>query len=96
MCFIISLTFIAYLRLNGVKAREHPVFKELTRVKQYFEKVKLAENPIAVEKRQNLSLDKEAAARIIKAGLVRSIFQKLDFTSLTSCRPVMINGTWKN
>jgi hypothetical protein len=64
------LTSIAYLRLNGVKAREHPVFRELTRVKQYFEKVKLAENP--VEKKRPLSLDKGAASRIIKAGLVRS------------------------
>lgn len=59
---------LAYLRLNGIKAREHPVFKELTRVKQYFEKIKAVENPVA--KRGNLSLDKGAAARIIKAGLV--------------------------
>jgi len=51
-----------------VKAREHPVYKELTRVKQYFEKIKLAENPVG--KRENLILDKGAAARILKAGLV--------------------------
>jgi len=37
-------------------------------VKQYFEKLKLAENPIG--KRENLSVDKKAAARIIKAGTV--------------------------
>lgn len=46
------------------------MFIELTRVKQYFDKVKVAENPVG--KRQNLSLDKGAAARIIKAGLVSS------------------------
>ncbi|CAL3968376.1 unnamed protein product, partial [Diplocarpon coronariae] len=34
-----------YLRLHGVNAREHPVFKELTRVKQYFDKIKAAETP---------------------------------------------------
>lgn len=37
-------------------------------MKQYFEKIKLAENPVG--KRENLSVDKDAAARIIKAGLV--------------------------
>lgn len=44
------------------------MFIELTRVKQYFDKIKAAENP--VEKRGNLSLDKGAASRIIKSGLV--------------------------
>jgi len=66
--YAIESTLFSYLRLNGVKARQHPVFTELTRVKQYFEKVKLAENP--TEQRGNLSLDKGAASRIIKAGLV--------------------------
>jgi exosome complex protein LRP1 len=54
--------------LNGVKAREHPVFKELTRVKQYFGKIKAAET--TSNERAVVSLDKQAAARFIKAGLV--------------------------
>lgn len=58
---------LAYLRLNGVKAREHPVFKELTRVKQYFDKIKVVETPVA---ERNMAVDKSAAARFIKAGLV--------------------------
>ena len=68
--YLISL--LAYLRLHGVKAREHPVYTELTRVKQYFEKIKVAENPInqSAAKRENLSLDKKAVGRIIKASLV--------------------------
>ena len=37
-------------------------------MKQYFDKIKNAENPVG--KRENLSVDKDAAARIIKAGLV--------------------------
>jgi exosome complex protein LRP1 len=68
--FSYALTVLseAYLRLNGVKAREHPVFKELTRVKQYFSKIKDAE---AVDtERPVASLDKQAAARFIKASLV--------------------------
>lgn len=37
-------------------------------MKQYFNKIKNAENPVG--KRENLSVDKDAAARMIKAGLV--------------------------
>lgn len=59
----------AYLRLNGVKAREHPVFKELTRVKEYFAKISVAENPSVQQ--PNLKLDKQAANRFITSGLVR-------------------------
>jgi len=65
--YAIESIIFSYLRLNGVKAREHPVFTELTRVKQYFDKIKVAETPI--QKRENLSVDKQAAARFIKAGL---------------------------
>lgn len=61
---------VAYLRLKGVNAKEHPVFRELTRVKQYFEKIKSAESS-SESKRENLSLDKQAAGRIIKHALVR-------------------------
>jgi exosome complex protein LRP1 len=57
--------------LNGVKAREHAVFKELTRVKQYFDKIKTAETPAAG--RPTATLDKKAAARFIKASLVQAL-----------------------
>ncbi len=65
---LLTNTLVAYLRLNGSKAREHPVFQELGRVRQYFEKIKLAEG--AIPNRATLSLDKDVAARIISAGLV--------------------------
>lgn len=67
--------FPAYLRLHGVNAKDHPVFKELTRVKQYFEKIKALET--GPEKR-TMTLDKEAAGRFIKHGLV-SIHTYLGF-----------------
>lgn len=57
----------AYLRLHGVKARDHPVFIELTRVKQYFDKIKKAENP--EDFKPAVTLDKGAAKRFIAAGL---------------------------
>ncbi|CAD6447801.1 5648379c-d8c7-4fbd-99d9-3e6a89088f9e [Sclerotinia trifoliorum] len=68
--YAIESILFSYLRLNGVNAREHPVFTELTRMKQYFEKIKLTENPpAAVASERNLRLDKGAAGRFIKAGL---------------------------
>jgi len=60
---------IAYLKLHGVAVKEHAVFRELTRVKQYFEKIKEAEEGPA-KRRENLSLNKQAAGRFIKQALV--------------------------
>lgn len=53
-----------------MNAKDHPVFRELTRVKQYFEKIKHAEFGDA--KRENLKLNKPAAGRIVKRALVLS------------------------
>lgn len=58
---------IAYLRLNGVNAKDHPVFRELTRVKQYFEKINNAESDSM--NRSSMALDKAAAGRFIKHAL---------------------------
>ena len=58
---------IAYLRLNGVNSKEHPVFRELTRVKQYFEKIKAAESAGTA---RNMTLDKAATGRFIRNALV--------------------------
>lgn len=57
----------AYLRLHGIDAKQHPVFKELTRVKQYFEKIKTLETE---PEQRTMILDKAAAGRFIKHGLV--------------------------
>ncbi|KAI9870675.1 MAG: hypothetical protein M1830_003935, partial [Pleopsidium flavum] len=56
-----------FLRLNGVNAKDHSVFRELTRVKQYFVKIKSAE--FGEVKRENLSLNKPATGRMIKHAL---------------------------
>ncbi|KAI9833283.1 MAG: hypothetical protein M1819_003677 [Sarea resinae] len=65
--YAIESILFSYLRLNGVNAKEHAVFRELTRVKQYFEKIKRVE--AGEVKRENLSLDKQAAGRFIKHAL---------------------------
>ncbi|KAJ5780971.1 hypothetical protein N7457_006131 [Penicillium paradoxum] len=60
-----SLIF-SYLRLHGVDVKQHPVFRELTRVKQYFEKIKVLETE---PEERSMTLDKAAAGRFIKHGL---------------------------
>ncbi|KAI4870310.1 Sas10/Utp3/C1D family-domain-containing protein [Hypoxylon rubiginosum] len=64
--YSIESMLFSSLRLNGVNAKEHPVFKELTRVRQYFDKIKNAENP---PQKPEQSLNKEAAIRFIRADL---------------------------
>lgn len=59
----------AYLKINGINAKEHPVFRELERVKQYFAKVKEAEEKVSGAK-PSTTLNKQAAARIIQHSLV--------------------------
>lgn len=53
--------------MHGVDAKQHSVFRELTRVKQYFDKIKALE---AEPEQRTMTLDKEAAGRFIKHGLV--------------------------
>lgn len=61
------LTDLAYLRLHGVEAKEHPVYRELERVKQYFIKIKALETE---PEKPTMKLDQGAARRFISHGLV--------------------------
>ncbi|KAK5017060.1 Sas10/Utp3/C1D family-domain-containing protein [Cryomyces antarcticus] len=64
--YAIDSILFNYLRLNGADAKKHPVFTEITRVKQYFEKIKLAETAGV---KRDVTLNKGAAGRFIKHGL---------------------------
>ncbi|QIW98828.1 hypothetical protein AMS68_004346 [Peltaster fructicola] len=64
--YAIESILFSCLRLNGVDAKEHAVFRELTRVKEYFAKIKTAE---AGPAQRSTTLDKGAAARFVKHGL---------------------------
>lgn len=68
--FIEILTFVAYLKVNGIDPRNHAILKEIERVKQYFNKIKEAEEKSVVSK-PSTTLNKQAAARIIQHSLVR-------------------------
>lgn len=64
--YAIESILFSYLRINGVNAKEHAVFKELTRVKEYFAKIKTTETGPTP---RTMTLDKAAAARFIKHDL---------------------------
>ncbi|EXJ73128.1 uncharacterized protein A1O5_04277 [Cladophialophora psammophila CBS 110553] len=68
LVYSIESLIFSYLKLHGVQAKEHSVFKELTRVKQYFEKIKRSE-ATPQNSQPNLSLDKDAAGRFVKHAL---------------------------
>lgn len=50
-----------------MNAKDHRVFREITRVKQYFGKIEALEKE---PEQRSMTLDKEAAGRFIKHGLV--------------------------
>ncbi|KAL1837062.1 hypothetical protein VTJ49DRAFT_4314 [Mycothermus thermophilus] len=60
-----SLLFSA-LRLNGVDTKNHAIFTELARVRQYMEKIQKLENP---PQERDKTVNTEATARILKADL---------------------------
>ena len=64
----------ASLKLQGTDAQSHAVFTELKRVQQYFAKIKGVEEP-EPQGQRSTTVNQEAAARILKADLVRSLTQ---------------------
>jgi len=64
--YAIESLLFSYIKLNGVEAKSHPVFRELARVKQYFDKIKTAESAGI---KPNAKLDKDAAGRFVKHAL---------------------------
>ncbi|KAM0417371.1 hypothetical protein ACHAPT_012605 [Fusarium lateritium] len=76
--YAIESLLFSSLKLQGADAQNHAVFAELKRVQQYFGKIKAIEEPAAEETR-NLTVNQEAAARILKADLAdnKAISNKL-------------------
>ncbi|KAI8683237.1 hypothetical protein LRP88_04789 [Fusarium phalaenopsidis] len=76
--YAIESLLFSSLKLEGIDAQNHAVFTELKRVQQYFGKIKAVEEP-AVEETRNLTVNQEAAARILKADLAdnKTISNKL-------------------
>lgn len=68
LAYSIESIIFSALRLEGVDAKSHDVFTELTRTRQYFEKIKKAETP-PEPRPEGTGIDKQAAIRFIKADL---------------------------
>lgn len=68
------------LRLEGVDAKNHDVFRELTRTKQYFDKIKKAETP-PEPRPEGAGVDTQAAIRFIKADLVCALCCSFQYLS---------------
>ncbi|KAK0656470.1 Sas10/Utp3/C1D family-domain-containing protein [Cercophora newfieldiana] len=66
VAYAIESLLFSSMRLNGVDAKNHAIFTELTRVRQYFDKIQKIENPPA--EREN-KLNTEVAARFIRSDL---------------------------
>ncbi|KAK6521053.1 hypothetical protein TWF506_001286 [Arthrobotrys conoides] len=81
--YALETLLYTYLETSTTPTAEHPIMKELTRVRQYFQKIRDIESkepkqeetaPVAsssarVDTRDNLVLDKAAAGRFISAAL---------------------------
>lgn len=70
---IYDLVFV-YLKTRGIDPRTHPVIGELDRVRQYFDKIKSAEDS---EEKKRLGIDKAAAGRFIKHAIAQAKLVKV-------------------
>mmetsp|Transcript_14798 Transcript_14798/g.35755 ORF Transcript_14798/g.35755 Transcript_14798/m.35755 type:complete len:143 (+) Transcript_14798:120-548(+) len=61
--------FFLYLKTQGQSAEDHPVTEELARVKEYMQKLKAVVGRAEEGVERSTKLNKEAAARFIKAGI---------------------------
>ncbi|KAI0726144.1 hypothetical protein C8Q72DRAFT_784275 [Fomitopsis betulina] len=63
---VYDLIFI-YLKTRGIDPKTHPVITELDRIRQYFDKIKNAEDPA----KRTMTVDKAAANRFIKYAIAQ-------------------------
>ncbi|KAK9767712.1 hypothetical protein K7432_002278 [Basidiobolus ranarum] len=68
VAYAINTLFWIYLKTQGVPPSDHPVMKELERIRGYIQKIKETEGT----HKPTMSVDKEAAARFIKNALADS------------------------
>ncbi|KAI9493213.1 hypothetical protein BDB00DRAFT_379688 [Zychaea mexicana] len=66
LSFALNSLYYIYLKTHGVNPLDHQVTNELQRIKQYIEKIKVAEGR---GPKRSMELDKDAADRFIKSAL---------------------------
>ncbi|KAG2118143.1 Sas10/Utp3/C1D family-domain-containing protein [Suillus discolor] len=80
-----DLVFV-YLKTRGIDPKTHPVIGELDRVRQYFDKIKNAEDSEEKSK-ERLGIDKAAASRFIKHAIAQAKLVKAEEPSNTAHGP---------
>ncbi|KAF9245692.1 Sas10/Utp3/C1D family-domain-containing protein [Melanogaster broomeanus] len=65
---VYDLVFV-YLKSRGVDPKTHPVVNELERIRQYFDKIKDAEES---DQKRKVGIDKAAAGRFIKHAIAQA------------------------
>ncbi|KAG2155686.1 Sas10/Utp3/C1D family-domain-containing protein [Suillus clintonianus] len=78
-----DLVFV-YLKTRGIDPRTHPVIGELDRIRQYFDKIKSAEES---EEKSKFGIDKAAAGRFIKHAIAQAKLVKVDESNNASNGP---------
>ncbi|KAG1757046.1 Sas10/Utp3/C1D family-domain-containing protein, partial [Suillus lakei] len=78
-----DLVFV-YLKTRGIDPMTHPVIGELDRVRQYFDKIKSAEDS---EEKSKLGIDKAAASRFIKHAIAQAKLVRVEEPNNTSHGP---------
>ena len=62
---LVSLSWVS-LRSSGASLAEHPIKKEIDRVRAYMTKTAKLSDPIEAEDKPSMRVDKEAADRIVR------------------------------
>ncbi|KAG1771279.1 Sas10/Utp3/C1D family-domain-containing protein [Suillus occidentalis] len=89
-----DLVFV-YLKTRGIDPRTHPVIGELDRVRQYFDKIKSAEDSEEKSEDSLLGIDKAAAGRFIKHAIAQAKLVKVQEPSNVAHGPASIKITSK-
>jgi len=69
LAYTLDSLFFIYLRTKGVSPVDHPIMKELDRVKRYIDKVKNATKKPEIPEVNKNKVDHQAAIRFISAAL---------------------------
>ncbi|CAD8075537.1 unnamed protein product [Paramecium primaurelia] len=67
LAYTLSSIYYSYLKLNSVETSTHPIMNELTRIQEAFQKYMPSQ--IKQNDQKQMSLDKEAAKRLIQPNL---------------------------
>ncbi|KAF9225346.1 C1D-domain-containing protein [Gyrodon lividus] len=86
---VYDLVFV-YLKSRGIDPRTHPIVNELERVRQYFDKIKNAEE---FDQKRKLGIDKAAAGRFIKHAIAQAKNAQLMDEPSDDATPVASSGS---